>query len=138
MDKKYTYKFVVRGYELDSYGHVNNAVYLNYLEQARWDIIEQLGLLKYFKETGNFLVVIENKIKYIHELNIFNKVYIETSMERLGFFIEFKQNIFLQDTNKKIAKSVAKCLFVDEYRNSLDIPDHIIPYLSDVSDSKLN
>ena len=113
-------------------------MYLNYLEQARWDIIEQLGLLKYFKETGNYLVVIENKIKYIHELNIFNKVYIETSMERLGFFVEFKQNIFLQDTNKKIAKSVAKCLFVDKYRNPLDIHDHIIQYLSDVSDSKLN
>ena len=136
MDKKYTYKFVVRGYELDSYGHVNNAVYLNYLEQARWDIIEQLGLLKYFKETGNFLVVVENKIKYIHELNIFNKVYIETSMERHGFFVKFKQNIFLQDTNKKIAKSVAKCLFVDKYRNSLDIPDHVLPYLDDVPDSK--
>jgi YbgC/YbaW family acyl-CoA thioester hydrolase len=138
LDKKYTYKFVVRGYELDSYGHVNSAVYLNYLEQARWDIIEQLGLLKYFKETGNFLVVTKNKIKYIHELNIFNKVYIETSMGRLGFFVEFKQNIFLQDTNKKIAKSVAKCLFVDKYRNPLDIPDHIIPNLSDVPDSKFN
>ena len=138
MDKEFTYKFVVRGYELDSYGHVNNAVYLNYLEQARWDIIEQLGLLKYFKETGNFLVVVENKIKYIHELNIFNKVYIETSMERHGFFVKFKQNIFLQDTNKKIAKSISKCLFVDKYRNPLDIPDHIIPYLSDVPDSKLN
>jgi len=123
LDNKYTYKFVVRGYELDSFGHVNSAVYLNYLEQARWDIIEQLGLLKHFKETGNFLVLVENKIKYIHELNIFNKVYIETSMSRPGFFVEFKQNIFLQDTNKKIAKSFAKCLFVDKNRNPLDIPD---------------
>ena len=137
MEKKYTYNFVVRGYELDSFGHVNNAVYLNYLEQARWDIIEQLGLLKYFKDTGNFLVVIENKIKYIHELNIFDKVYIETSMRRRGFFVEFKQNIFLQDTDTKIAKSLAKCLFVDKYRNPQDIPDLIMPYLNDVPESKL-
>jgi acyl-CoA thioesterase FadM len=111
-------------------------VYLNYLEQARWDIIEQLDLLNYFKETGNFLVVIENKIKYIHELNIFDKVYIETSMGGHGFFVEFKQNIFFQDTKKKIAKSVAKCLFVDKNRNPMDIPAHIIPYLSSVPDSK--
>lgn len=27
----------VRGYEIDVYGHVNNAVYLQWLEQARWD-----------------------------------------------------------------------------------------------------
>lgn len=126
LNKKYTYEFVVRGYELDSYGHVNNAVYLNYLEQARWELFEQLDLLKYFRETGNFLVVIENRIKYIHELNNFDKVYIETSMDLLGFFVEFKQKIFLQDSNKKIAKSVSKCLFVDQNRNPMDIPDHIL------------
>lgn len=134
MDKKYTYEFVVRGYELDSFGHVNNAVYLNYLEQARWEILEQLGILKYFKETENFLVVIKNRIKYIHELNIFDKAYIETSMGRLGFSVEFKQNIFLQDTNKRIAKSVTKCLFVDKHRVPLDIPDHITPFLNDMSE----
>ena len=30
---KTRFEFNVRGYELDSFGHVNNAVYLNYLEQ---------------------------------------------------------------------------------------------------------
>ena len=132
LDTKYIYRFVVRGYELDSFGHVNNAVYLNYLEQARWEIIEQLGLLEYFRETGSSLVVIENHIKYIHELNIFDRVYIETSMGQLGFFVNFKQNILLQDTNKRIAKSVAKCLFVDKYKKPLDIPDQMLPYLGDV------
>ncbi len=28
----------VRGYEIDSWGHVNNAVYLNWLELARWEL----------------------------------------------------------------------------------------------------
>jgi YbgC/YbaW family acyl-CoA thioester hydrolase len=28
----------VRGYEIDSFGHVNNAVYLNWLEHARWEL----------------------------------------------------------------------------------------------------
>lgn len=35
--------FKVRTYECDSYGHVNNAVYLNYLEYARMDYLEQIG-----------------------------------------------------------------------------------------------
>ena len=29
----------VRGYELDSFGHVNNAVYLSWFEHARWELI---------------------------------------------------------------------------------------------------
>jgi len=34
----------VRSYELDSFGHVNNAVYLQYLEFARCEYLEQAGL----------------------------------------------------------------------------------------------
>ncbi|MCL2092774.1 MAG: acyl-CoA thioesterase [Treponema sp.] len=33
----------VRTYECDSYGHVNNANYLNYLEYARWEFLKDLG-----------------------------------------------------------------------------------------------
>ncbi len=34
----------VRSYECDSYGHVNNAVYLNYLEVARHELLAALGM----------------------------------------------------------------------------------------------
>jgi YbgC/YbaW family acyl-CoA thioester hydrolase len=34
----------VRSYELDSFGHVNNAVYLQYLEYARGEFLSQVGL----------------------------------------------------------------------------------------------
>lgn len=30
--------FPVRGYEIDSLGHVNNAVYLQWMEHARWEM----------------------------------------------------------------------------------------------------
>jgi acyl-CoA thioester hydrolase len=33
----------VRTYECDSYGHVNNAVYLNYLEVARYEFLKTIG-----------------------------------------------------------------------------------------------
>ena len=34
----YQVEIRVRGYEVDSLGHVNNAVYLNWLEHARWEL----------------------------------------------------------------------------------------------------
>ena len=33
----------VRGYELDSFGHVNNAIYLNWIEHARWELFRGRG-----------------------------------------------------------------------------------------------
>lgn len=129
MEKSFNYTFSVRGYELDSFGHVNNAVYINYLEQARWEILNELNLLKFFQETGSFLVVTQTKIRYINELKLFDKAYVETKIYREGFFVTFKQNIFLAADNKKIAKSTVQCLFVDINRTPQDIPDVIYPYL---------
>ncbi|MDR2842322.1 MAG: acyl-CoA thioesterase [Spirochaetaceae bacterium] len=40
---KSTRKFFVRTYECDSYSHVNNAVYLNYLEAGRYEFLKDIG-----------------------------------------------------------------------------------------------
>jgi acyl-CoA thioester hydrolase len=40
----YEVKFRVRSYECDSYGHVNNANYLNYLEYGRYEFMRSIGL----------------------------------------------------------------------------------------------
>lgn len=40
---RHTARFQVRQSELDLYGHVNNAVYLNWIEQAAVDHVEALG-----------------------------------------------------------------------------------------------
>ena len=34
---------IVRTYECDGYGHVNNANYLNYLEYARYELLKDVG-----------------------------------------------------------------------------------------------
>lgn len=130
MKKSFKYQFQVRGYELDSFGHVNNAVYINYLEQARWEIVNKLGLLDLLKENKNFLVVVETNIKYVQELRMFDDAYVVSSMIGRGFFIDFKQDIF-DAKGKKVVKAKVKCLFLDENRKPVDIPDVIIPYLNE-------
>jgi YbgC/YbaW family acyl-CoA thioester hydrolase len=39
---KYTAEITVRSYECDSYSHVNNAVYLNYLEYGRMEFLHHI------------------------------------------------------------------------------------------------
>jgi len=130
LEKSFKYQFQVRGYELDSFGHVNNAVYINYLEQARWEIVNKLGLLDLLKENKSFLIVVETNIKYVKELRMFDKAVVVSSMIGRGFFIDFKQDIF-DNNNRKVAKAKIKCLFLDEDRNPVDIPDVVIPYLNE-------
>jgi acyl-CoA thioester hydrolase len=128
LEKIFSYQFYVRAYELDSFGHVNNAVYINYLEQARWEIVHQLGLLELLQEQKSFLVVVETTIKYVKELRMFDRCRVETKMFGRGFFIDFKQDIF-DAQNEKVAKAKIKCLFLDENRRPVDIPEQVIPYL---------
>lgn len=52
----------IRSYHLDGYGHVNNARYLEFLEEARWAWFEAGGLLPLLGETR--LVVSRIDIRY--------------------------------------------------------------------------
>jgi acyl-CoA thioester hydrolase len=55
----------VRSYECDSYGHVNNAVYLNYLEVARHEMLAALGMdYAGMRSAGFGLVVARIDIRY--------------------------------------------------------------------------
>jgi YbgC/YbaW family acyl-CoA thioester hydrolase len=46
MPREHICRLEVRGYELDSYKHVNHAVYLSYLEHARWKLLQDAGILR--------------------------------------------------------------------------------------------
>jgi acyl-CoA thioester hydrolase len=44
MSTRFVASLRVRSYEIDSFGHVNNAVYLQYLEYARGEYLLQVGI----------------------------------------------------------------------------------------------
>jgi len=121
------YRFEVRGYELDSFGHVNNAVYLNYYEQARWHIMKELGLLEYLKNTGGFLVVIKADLKFIRELKLLEEAVVNTTYKTEGFFVIFKQEI-RNTLNERVNAATVKCILVDKDRNPADIPSVLLQY----------
>jgi acyl-CoA thioester hydrolase len=55
----------VRSYECDSYGHVNNAVYLHYLEVARHQYLQDNRvILPELRATGHALIVARIAIDY--------------------------------------------------------------------------
>lgn len=61
-----TARIRVRTYELDSFGHVNNAVYLQYFEVARDDYLRQMGLsFDDFARTQSQFVITEARVRYL-------------------------------------------------------------------------
>ena len=118
------YDFGVRGYELDSFGHVNNAVYLNYLEQARWEMIRvNPEFSSYLTEKGLFPVVIETHIKYIRELTAFADAYIITDWAYEGNYIIAHHKVYNKESNRVAAKATVKMLLLSKERIIYDLTD---------------
>jgi acyl-CoA thioester hydrolase len=68
-------RITVRGYELDSLGHLNQAVYLQYGEHARWEILRAAKLTQeMLLKSGIAPVVLETTIKYRRELRAGDEV----------------------------------------------------------------
>jgi len=116
----------VRGYELDSFNHVNNAVYLNYYEHARWQILRETGIIDYFKNSGNFLVVIETNVKYIREIKLFDKLTIKTVVEKEDPYLFFHQEIMNNESKVTLSKAMVKTLILDDSRTPIDIPKQLL------------
>jgi len=122
----YYFELEARGNELDSYGHVNNAVYLNYNEQARWDLFRQLDLLDQIITSGKKIVIVENHIKYIRQVKLFDKIVIETQMEKSVHFLLFKHNLLNKKTGKSVAKAMVKSVFLGKNNKPCDIPESLL------------
>ena len=59
------FRLKVRHYEVDEYGHVNHAAYVHYLETARIEALEAVGLpLKAMRRDGYIIVAVDLAVKY--------------------------------------------------------------------------
>lgn len=92
-------KIKVRSYECDSYNHVNNAVYLNYLEHARMDFLNNVGFdYNGLIKAGFYLYVTHIDIYYKASAVLNDELEIESiPMELKHITGKFKQTIKKQD-----------------------------------------
>lgn len=71
----FAYETLIREAHLDTYGHVNNAVYLSLFEEARWQIITERGYgFNRVHETKKGPVILEVHMKFLKELNLREKI----------------------------------------------------------------
>ncbi|MFF7124433.1 thioesterase family protein [Streptomyces sp. NPDC008240] len=69
MAEPYSVRVTVRGYETDVQGHLNQAVYINYAEHARWSLLQAAGITQAgLVGRGVGPVALETTIRYKREL----------------------------------------------------------------------
>ena len=122
----YELEFIVRDYELDLQGIVNNSVYQNYLEHARHEFLieKNIDVAKLHTE-GKDLVVSSVEIKYKSPLRSRDRFVVTVKPGREGNLrIVFDQDIYRLPDRKHVvnAKISGVCLF----NNKLVKPEDVI------------
>jgi acyl-CoA thioester hydrolase len=82
---RYTVRYPVRQYELDVLGHVNNAVYLNWVEQVAIEHVEAMGFGRtWATERGGAWVVREHHVTYHRPVEYGDIVLVTTLPQELS------------------------------------------------------
>lgn len=81
-----SYLVEVRSYELDVYNHVNNAVYVNWLEHGRSKLLQDKGFdyTRIEAAWGVRFMTVRTEIDYKQALHLGEKVEVSTQVEKVG------------------------------------------------------
>jgi acyl-CoA thioester hydrolase len=72
---------LIKEHHLDTFNHVNNATYLQLLEEARWEFLNACGIdLKIIHDTGIGPIVLECHLQFLKELRLRQSIVIESQM----------------------------------------------------------
>ena len=104
----------VRGYHLDLFRHVNNARYLEFLEEARWSFLEVTDNLTVLDQHGYAFAVVNININYRRAAYMGEILRIVTSMKSIGARrCVMHQVIALKDSDTVIADADVTFVIVD-------------------------
>lgn len=98
---QFEYEVLIREGHLDTFGHVNNATYLQLFEEARWEFISQRNFgLAEIKKSGLGPIILEIKIKYQREIGLRERIRIRSKTEGYKGKIGFLQQVMINEKNE--------------------------------------
>ena len=124
-----------RSYECDSYGHINNATYLNYLEYARIQLLDDLPVpYSELRSRGVGFVVTRICIDYRKQVGSGVVLRIETrSLRKERVRVVFQQRIFRDE--EVVAEAEVTWACINEQGKRIRIPPELdIPELEPESE----
>ena len=103
--------------DMDSFGHINNAVYLTYIEDARTTLFKRWNL----NSQNKSVIVASLKIDYFTQIKHPSKLIIGSKISRIGnSSFDIQSAIFIDGLKKPAALSLVICVCYD-YENGKSV-----------------
>ncbi len=130
----HTNEIKVRGYHLDLFGHVNNARYLEFLEEGRWSAFEDKADLEQLALKGYAFTVVNININYRRPAFMNEVLCIETELAKLGRRSGvIHQKVKLQGTDTVVADADVTFVIIDgQKQKAVIIEGEVLEFLKDV------
>lgn len=122
-DTPFELPLTVRGYELDAYQHVNNAVYIQYFEHARWMAMRELAP-EWMTEGGLSIVVRKLTVEYEAPARVYDELFVRLWVERVGnTSLTFGQDLRRQDNDLLLARAEVVTVVLGPDKRPHPIPE---------------
>ena len=119
-------EIVVRGYHVDIYGHVNNARYLEFLEEGRWASLESKVDLGLWARRGLGFMVVNININYRKAVVPGERLVVTTDLEKIGSrSATLKQEIRRKETGDMVVDAMVTFVIGDKNGNLVSMDDEI-------------
>lgn len=110
----------VRGYHLDVYGHVNNARYLEFLEEARWTLLDERVDLRSWQQRGIGFNVVNINISYRRAAFLNDELVLDAAITRIGDkSATLHQRVQLKNNQQAIVDADVTFVIVDSKMGKL-------------------
>ncbi|MBJ7539678.1 acyl-CoA thioesterase [Marinomonas transparens] len=115
----------VRGYHLDVFQHVNNARYLEFLEEGRWAFFDDFSADSDMMKQGFAWAVVNININFRSEGNFGDTLEVQTAFAKLGNrSITMKQRVVNADTQALVADAeVTYVCFSKTLKSAIPLPE---------------
>ena len=108
-------EIIVRGFHIDIFSHVNNARYLEFMEEARWVAIDKYIDFKRMKAKGIIFVVVNININYRRPASMGDILELYLDLTKIGGKSAiFYQEIRLKGTDTVVADAQVTFVFADK------------------------
>ena len=112
---KSTTKITVRTYQIDHFGHVNHARFVELLEEARWRYLEENKLLDPIHHVGAFHVVAKIMVQYKHPAYMGDILRFEPQIDqRSTHSFQVDQKVYLKKSEKLVVQAKITYVFIDQ------------------------